>query len=114
MQLFWCAAAVAVADKHTVQHPASSFCCYLFLLQCATGTMLAAAGTAFGSSLFQLLGAEFLSAFMTTTGAVYSGTLLCTCAAQDRTYVAVRPDCMCKNAHGKAAAASNRGLCRSK
>jgi hypothetical protein len=31
--------------------------------------MLAAAGTAFDSSLFQLLGAEFLAAFMTTTGA---------------------------------------------
>jgi hypothetical protein len=34
----------------------------------AAGAMLAAAGTAFGSSLFQLLGADFLAGFMATTG----------------------------------------------
>jgi hypothetical protein len=32
--------------------------------------MLAAAGTQFGSSLFQILGAAFLAAFMQTTGKV--------------------------------------------
>jgi len=37
-------------------------CCY------AAGVMLAAAGADFGSSLFKLLGADFLARFMQTTG----------------------------------------------
>jgi hypothetical protein len=38
----------------------------------AAGAMLAAPGTAFGSSLFQLLGADFLAGFMGTTGAAHA------------------------------------------
>jgi hypothetical protein len=41
------------------------------LLWWSAGIMLAAAGTVLGSKLFQLLGADFLAAFMRTTGAAY-------------------------------------------